>query len=52
MDRLIYTAMTGAKHVFMQQAGTANNLANASTIGFKAQDGFLDLALLLALLKA
>lgn len=38
MDRLIYTAMTGAKHVFQQQAGTANNLANASTIGFKAQE--------------
>lgn len=38
MDRLIYTAMTGAKHVFMQQAGAANNLANASTIGFKAQE--------------
>jgi flagellar basal-body rod protein FlgF len=38
MDRLIYTAMTGAKHVFLQQAGTANNLANASTIGFKAQE--------------
>lgn len=38
MDRLIYTAMTGAKHVFMQQAGTAHNLANASTIGFKAQE--------------
>lgn len=38
MDRLIYTAMTGAKHVFMQQAGVANNLANASTIGFKAQE--------------
>src|SRR5574343_433331 len=38
MDRLIYTAMTGAKHVFMQQAATANNLANASTIGFKAQE--------------
>jgi len=38
MDRLIYTAMTGAKHSFMQQAGTANNLANASTIGFKAQE--------------
>ncbi|GHU10519.1 flagellar basal-body rod protein FlgF [Betaproteobacteria bacterium] len=37
MDRLIYTAMTGAKHVFLQQAGVANNLANASTIGFKAQ---------------
>jgi flagellar basal-body rod protein FlgF len=30
--------MTGAKHVFMQQAGTANNLANASTVGFKAQE--------------
>jgi flagellar basal-body rod protein FlgF len=38
MDRLIYTAMTGAKHVFMQQAGTAHNLANASTVGFKAQE--------------
>ncbi len=38
MDRLIYTAMSGAKHVFMQQAGTAHNLANASTIGFKAQE--------------
>lgn len=38
MDRLIYTAMTGAKHVFMQQAGTSHNLANASTIGFKAQE--------------
>lgn len=38
MDRLIYTAMAGAKHVFMQQAGTAHNLANASTVGFKAQE--------------
>lgn len=38
MDRLIYIAMTGAKHVFMQQAGTANNLANASTVGFKSQE--------------
>lgn len=38
MDRLIYTAMTGAKHVFMQQAGVANNLANVSTNGFKAQE--------------
>jgi len=38
MDRLIYTAMTGAKHVMMQQAGTANNLANASTTGFRAQE--------------
>nr|MBL8412032.1 flagellar basal body rod protein FlgF [Dechloromonas sp.] len=38
MDRLIYTAMTCANHVFMKQACTANNLANASTIGFKAQE--------------
>ncbi|MGE5490916.1 MAG: flagellar biosynthesis protein FlgF, partial [Actinomycetota bacterium] len=38
MDRLIYTAMTGAKHVFMQQAGNAHNLANASTVGFKSQE--------------
>lgn len=37
MDRLIYTAMTGAKHTFLQQAGVANNLANISTLGFKAQ---------------
>ncbi|MDR0529865.1 MAG: flagellar basal-body rod protein FlgF [Zoogloeaceae bacterium] len=37
MDRLIYTAMTGAKHVFLQQANVANNLANVNTIGFKAQ---------------
>lgn len=38
MDRLIYTAMTGAKHVFKQQAGVANNLANVSTNGFRAQE--------------
>jgi flagellar basal-body rod protein FlgF len=37
MDRLIYTAMTGAKHIMEQQANTANNLANASTTGFRAQ---------------
>lgn len=37
MDRLIYTAMTGARHSFLQQAGVANNLANANTVGFKAQ---------------
>ena len=38
MDRLIYTAMTGAKHAFLQQAGVANNLSNASTIGFRAME--------------
>ncbi|MES2830652.1 MAG: flagellar basal-body rod protein FlgF [Pseudomonadota bacterium] len=37
MDRLIYTAMTGAKHIMAQQANTANNLANLSTTGFRAQ---------------
>ena len=38
MDRLIYTAMTGAKQAFVQQSGVANNLANASTVGFRAMD--------------
>jgi flagellar basal-body rod protein FlgF len=37
MDRLIYTAMTGASQALEQQAVTANNLANTSTTGFKAQ---------------
>jgi flagellar basal-body rod protein FlgF len=37
MDRLIYTAASGAKHVMEQQATTSNNLANASTTGFRAQ---------------
>lgn len=38
MDRLIYTAMTGAKHVFLQQAGVAHNLANASSGGYRAEE--------------
>ena len=38
MDRLIYTAMTGANQAFMRQAGVANNLANASTTGFRAME--------------
>jgi flagellar basal-body rod protein FlgF len=37
MDRLIYTAMTGAKHILEQQATTSHNLANATSTGFKAQ---------------
>ena len=37
MDRLIYTAMTGAKHILEQQATNSNNLANATTSGFRAQ---------------
>ncbi|MDR3299714.1 MAG: flagellar basal body rod protein FlgF [Candidatus Accumulibacter sp.] len=38
MDRLIYTAMTGARHTFLQQAGIAHNLSNAATIGFRAME--------------
>ena len=36
MDRMIYTAMTGASHVLQQQASVSENLANASTPGFRA----------------
>ena len=36
MDRLIYVAMTGAKHLMHREAVTANNLANATTTGFRA----------------
>lgn len=37
MDRLIYTAMTGASQTLDEQATIANNLANTSTSGFRAQ---------------
>jgi len=37
MDRLLYTAMTGAIHTMNQQATTAHNLANVTTTGFRAQ---------------
>ncbi|EMP2041073.1 flagellar basal body rod protein FlgF [Proteus mirabilis] len=37
MDHVIYTAMGGARHSMENQAVVANNLANASTPGFKAQ---------------
>jgi flagellar basal-body rod protein FlgF len=37
MDRLIYTAMTGANAAASRQAVLSNNLANASTNGFRAQ---------------
>ncbi|AXK39864.1 flagellar basal-body rod protein FlgF [Crenobacter cavernae] len=36
MDRMIYLAMNGAKHVEWQQATTSHNLANANTNGYKA----------------
>ncbi len=37
MDRLIYTAMTGANAAANRQAILSNNLANASTNGFRAE---------------
>ena len=37
MDRMLYLAMNGAKHLLVQQAATANNLANVSTPGFRAE---------------
>jgi flagellar basal-body rod protein FlgF len=37
MDRLLYTAMTGALHTMNQQATTAHNLANATTTGYRTQ---------------
>ncbi|WP_337261604.1 MULTISPECIES: flagellar basal body rod protein FlgF [unclassified Serratia (in: enterobacteria)] len=37
MDHAIYTAMGAARHTLEQQSVTANNLANASTPGFRAQ---------------
>ena len=37
MDRLIYTAMTGATAAANRQAVLANNLANVSTNGFRAE---------------
>ncbi len=37
MDRLIYTAMTGAEHLLNQQAVVAHNLANVNTTGFRAE---------------
>jgi flagellar basal-body rod protein FlgF len=37
MDKLIYTAGSGAKHILDRQASTANNLANVNTTGFRAQ---------------
>jgi flagellar basal-body rod protein FlgF len=36
MDRLIYTAMTGATHTMQQQASVAQNLANVNTPGFRS----------------
>lgn len=37
MDRLIYTAMTGAKHTLGQQAAVSHNIANATSTGFRSE---------------
>jgi flagellar basal-body rod protein FlgF len=36
MDRLVYVAMSGAKEIMRAQAANNNNLANVSTVGFRA----------------
>lgn len=38
MDRLIYTAMTGASGVLSRQAAVAHNLANVTTQGYRAEE--------------
>jgi len=37
MDKLIYIAMTGAKHTLGQQAAVSNNIANADSTGFREE---------------
>lgn len=37
MDRLIHTALTGLRSAMARQSVTANNVANASTVGFRAE---------------
>ena len=37
MDRMLYVAMSGAKQAMEQHASVANNIANVSTTGFRAQ---------------
>ncbi len=37
MDRIVYTAMSGAARVLEQQSVISNNLANVSTTGFREQ---------------
>lgn len=38
MDRLIYTAMTGASQTLNRQAAVAHNLANVSSAGYRAEE--------------
>lgn len=36
MDRLLYTALSGARQTMLEQQVSANNLANVNTNGFRA----------------
>ncbi len=36
MDRLIYTAMTGASHILQRQSAIASNLSNVNTTGYRS----------------
>lgn len=38
MDRLIYTAMTGASQTLNRQAAVAHNLANVNSAGYRAEE--------------
>jgi flagellar basal-body rod protein FlgF len=38
MDRMIYTAMSGASQTMARQAAVAHNLANANASGYKAEE--------------
>ncbi|WP_126444169.1 flagellar basal-body rod protein FlgF [Sulfuricystis multivorans] len=38
MDRLIYTAMTGASGILSRQAAVTHNLANVTTPGYRAEE--------------
>lgn len=38
MDRLIYTAMTGASQTMSRQASVAHNLANIASTGYRAEE--------------
>ncbi len=38
MDKLIYTAMSGAKHTMGRLAAVTHNLANATTTGYRAEE--------------
>ena len=38
MDRLIYTAMTGASQTMARQSAVANNIANVTSTGYRAEE--------------